>query len=53
MRRQFTAVLQYNLVQKFIPLRQAVKIPAAKAAVGQGMGKIGENFGAEPDESQK
>ena len=32
---------------------QAMKIPAAKAAVGQGMGKIGENFGVEPDKSQK
>ena len=32
---------------------QAMKIPAAKAAGGQGMGKIGENFGVEPDKSQK
>ena len=32
---------------------QAMKIPAAKAAVWQGMGKIGEIFGVEPDESQK
>ena len=29
-----------------------MKIPAAKAAV-DGMGKIGENFGVELDESQK
>ena len=43
----------YNLVHKFIPMPQAMKIPAAKAAVGQGMGKIGENFGVGPDESQK
>ena len=28
---------------------QAMKIPAAKAAVDQGMGKIGENFGVELD----
>ena len=41
----------YNLVHKFIPMPQAMKIPAAKAAVG--MGKIGENFGVELDESQK
>ena len=33
---------------KFIPMPQAMKIPAAKAA----MGKIGEKFGVEPDESQ-
>ena len=38
---------------KFIPMPQAMKIPAAKAASGQGMGKIGENFGVEPDESHK
>ena len=44
----------YNLVHKFIPVPQAMKtIPAAKAAVGQGMGKIGEKFGVEHDESQK
>ena len=43
----------YNLVHNFIPMLQAMKIPAAKAAVGQGMGKIGENFGVELDKSQK
>ena len=43
----------HNLVHKFIPMPQAMKIPAAKAAVDKGMGKIGENFGVEPDESQK
>ena len=43
----------YKLVHKFIPMLQAMKIPAAKAAGGQGMGKIGENFGVEPNESQK
>ena len=43
----------YNLVHKFIPMPQATKIPAAKAAVGQGHGKIGENFGVELDKSQK
>ena len=41
-----------NLVHKFFPMPQAVKIPAAKAAV-DGWGKIGANFGVEPDESQK
>ena len=31
------------------PMPQAMKIPAAKSTGGQGMGKIGENFGVEPD----
>ena len=43
----------YNLVHKFIPMPQAMKIPAAKAAVDKEWEKIGENFGVEPDESQK
>ena len=34
----------YNLVHKFIPMPQAMKIPAAKSSSGQGMGKIGEKF---------
>ena len=42
----------YNLVHKFIPMLQAMKIPAAKAAVDKEW-KIGENFGVESDESQK
>ena len=29
----------YNLVHKFIPMPQAMKIPAAKAAVDNGMGE--------------
>ena len=40
-----------NLVHKFIPAPQAMKIPATKAAWTRN-GKIGENFGVEPDESQ-
>ena len=52
--RKRRQLLQHcNLVHKFIPLPQAVKIPAAKAGGGQGMGKIGEKFGVELDESQK
>ena len=43
----------YNLVHKFIPMPQALKIRAAKAAADKGMGKIGEILGVEPDESQK
>ena len=43
----------YNLVQKIIPMPQAMKKSSSKSSGGQGMGKIGENFGVEPDESQK
>ena len=43
----------YNLVHNVIPMPQAMKIPAAKAAVDKEWEKFGENFGVEPDESQK
>ena len=43
----------YNLVHIFIPMPQAMNIFAAKRSSGQGMRKIGEIFGVEPDESQK
>ena len=43
----------YNLVHKFIPMPQAMKIPAAKAAVDKEWEKLGENFGVEPNSSQK
>ena len=43
----------YNLVHKFIPMPQAMKIPAAKVAVDKELGNIGEIFGVEPDERQK
>ena len=43
----------YNLVHKFISIPQAMKNSSSKGSSGQGMGKIGENFGVEPDESQK
>ena len=43
----------YNLVHKFIPMPQAMKIPAAKAAVDKEWEKLEQNFGVEPDESQK
>ena len=42
----------YNLVHKFIPLPQAMKIPAAKSAVDKEWEKL-EIFGVELDESQK
>ena len=41
----------YNLVHKFLPMPQALKVPAGSS--GQGMRKIGENFGVQPDKSQK
>ena len=43
----------YNYVHKFIPIPQSMKIPAAKAAVDKELEEIGQNFGVEPDESQK
>ena len=42
----------YKLVHIYIPMPQAMKIPAAKAAVDK-LVKIGENFGVELGESQK
>ena len=38
---------------KFIPMPQAIENSSSKSSSGQGMGKIGENFGVELDESQK
>ena len=43
----------YNLVHKFIPLLQAYENSSSKSSGGQGTVTIGENFGVEPDESQK
>ena len=44
----------YNLVHKFIPMPQAMKIPAAKSSSGQKNGKKLEKIsGVEPDKSQK
>ena len=39
----------YNLVHKFIPLLQAMKIPVAKAAVDKEWDKLEENFGVGTD----
>ena len=44
---------QYKLVHKLIPMPQAMKIPAAKAAVDKEWEKLEKKFGVEPDESQK
>ena len=43
----------YNLVHKCIPMPQAMKIPAAKAAVDKEWETIGKDSSVEPDESQK
>ena len=43
----------YNLVHKFIPMPQALKIPAAKAAVDKEWEKMYKDSSVEPDESQK
>ena len=43
----------YNFVRKFIPMSQAMKIPAAKAAGDKKWAKIGENFIVESEKSQK
>ena len=41
-----------HLVHKFIPMPQAIKIPAAKAAADKEWEKL-ENSGVGPDKSQK
>ena len=43
----------YNLVHKFIPYASSREDSGSESSSGQGMGKIGENFGVEHDESQK
>ena len=43
----------YNLVHKFIPMPQSYENSCSESSGGQAMGKIGENFGVEPDKSQK
>ena len=52
-RKGDNSLQHYNLVHKFIHMLQAMQIPAAKAAVDKEWEKRGENFGVEPDESQK
>ena len=43
----------YHLVHKFNPTPSSHKNSSSKGSSGQGMGKIGENFGVELDENQK
>ena len=42
----------YNLVHKFIPVPQALKIPAAKEALDKEWEKLEKDSGVGPDESQ-
>ena len=42
----------YNLVHKFIPMPQSHEHSSSKGSIGQGIGKIGEIFGVEPDKSE-
>ena len=43
----------YNLVHKIYSYASSHENSRRKGSSGQGMGKIGENFGVEPDKSQK
>ena len=43
----------YNLVHKYIPMPQAMKIPAAKAAVDKRMGETWKDSGVGQNKSQK
>ena len=52
-RKGENSLQHYNLVHKFIFMTQAMEIFTAKVVVDKEWGKIGENFGVEPDESQK
>ena len=51
--KEENSLQHYSLVHKFIPVPQAMKNSCSESSSGQGMGKIGENFGVEPDESHK
>ena len=47
------SVQHYNLVHKFTPMPQAVKIPAPKTVVDKERENLEENFGVEPAKSPK
>ena len=51
-RKSTNSLSHYNLVRKFIPMPQAMKIPDAKAALEK-KGKTRKNPGMAADESQK
>ena len=48
---KFITALQ--LVSQIYSYASSYENSCSKSSCGQGMGKIGENFGVEPDESQK
>ena len=43
----------YNLVHKFIPYASSQENSCSECSGGQGMGKIGEDFGVEPDKKSE
>ena len=49
---QEKVTIHYNITIWFTNLFLCLKL-CSESSGGQGMGKIGENFGVEPDESQK
>ena len=51
--KEDNSLQHYNLVHKFIPMPQAMKIPAAKEVVDKIMGATRKDFGVELDKSQK
>ena len=51
--KEDSSLQHYNLVHKFIPMPQAMKIPAAKAAVDKEWEKLGKDSGVGRNESQK
>ena len=52
-RKGDNSLQHYNLVHKFIPMPEAMKIFAAKTAVDKRMGDTGKDSGVGPDECQK
>ena len=49
--KQFTTLLEFgSQIYSYAP---SLENSSSKGSSGQGMGKIGENFVVEPDESQK
>ena len=49
--RQFITALQFG--SQIYSYASSYENPSIESSGGQGMGKIGENFGVELDESQK
>ena len=47
------SMTHYSLVQKFIPMPQALKNSRCKGSCGERIGKTGDNPGMAADESQK